>query len=59
MNFIAGRIGSAVGGSMFNKQTSSCDVFDKNGNPCCADKKEARKNEMPYCKTGQVPKKKK
>ena len=49
MNFVIGRVGSAAGASLFNKSTSSCDVFDKNGNPCCADKKEAKKKGMNYC----------
>ena len=40
-----------VAGTMFNPQTSACDVM-KHGRPCCSDgasKKEATKSGLPYC----------
>lgn len=50
--FVAKRVGSAVGGSMFNSQTSACDV-SKNGQNCCsngASKKEQARSGLPYCR---------
>jgi hypothetical protein len=49
MNFIAGRIGSAIGGNMFNKSVTSCDGLDKGGKPCCYNEKEARDKNMNAC----------
>jgi hypothetical protein len=49
MNFVAGRLGSAIGGKAFNSNTSSCDVYNKQGKPCCTMQSEATKKNMPYC----------
>ena len=48
MNFVAGRIGSAIGGKMFNSGVTSCDGMKK-GQPCCFDKKEAAAKGMMSC----------
>lgn len=48
-NFAIRRVGSMVGGSMFNRQTSSCDVLNKRGQPCCTNRKEAQQKNMRYC----------
>ena len=49
MNFVAGRVGSAIGGKAFNSQTSTCDVVNKQGQACCVDIKDAEKRGKPYC----------
>lgn len=49
VNFAVKRVGSAIGAMPFNSQTSSCDVFNKNGQACCTNMKEAKKNNMVYC----------
>lgn len=48
-NFIAKRIGSAIGAQAFNNQTSSCDGLNKQGQPCCYNLKDAQKKVMPLC----------
>ena len=58
MNFIFSRAGSITGASLFNKSTSSCDVFDKSGDPCCSDKKEAKKKGMKVCGDKKINEKK-
>ena len=47
--FISKRIGSKIGGSLFNNSVSSCDGYDQACGPCCFDRKEAGKKGMNVC----------
>ena len=49
--FIVKRIGSKIGGSMFNSGVSSCDGYDQNCGPCCFSRKEAEQRGMSICGT--------
>ena len=48
VNFAAKRVGSMIGGKMFNSGVTSCDGIKK-GQPCCFDKKEAAAKGMMSC----------
>ena len=42
-------ISNTAAGAGFNSQTSSCDVYGRDGKPCCADPRDAKQKNMPYC----------
>lgn len=50
--FVSKRIGSKMGGSMFNHSVTSCDGYDVCG-PCCFDGKEAKQKNMYVCGSQQ------
>ena len=57
-NFVAKRVGSAIGSQAFNNQTTSCDGLNRQGNPCCYNSREAQNKKMPVCNWNAQPKKK-
>jgi len=51
--FISKRIGSKVGGSLFNSSVTSCDGYDQRCGACCFDRTEANRRSMYECGSKQ------
>lgn len=54
LNQLSKRTGAFIGAQAFNSQTSSCDVFNNQGQACCVNREEAVRNKMLYCDSGST-----